>query len=113
MTFFMLCFLLLAAHALCDFPLQGEAVAINKNPNANTALQKVVPWYYWNLSHALTHGGAVALITGSPSLGLLETVAHFTIDYYKSMARYNIHVDQLLHLVCKIIWAAVWLLFLQ
>lgn len=109
MTWFMLFFLLLAAHAALDYALQGDTVAVNKNPNANTPLQKHVPWYYWLASHAFTHGGAVALITGSVWLGLAETVAHFTIDYFKCMNKYTIHGDQLLHLVCKIVWVIIWI----
>lgn len=103
-------FLLLVGHAVCDFPLQGEAIAVNKNRNMKTDLQKSVPWYYWMGAHALTHGGAVALITGMPVLGLLETVCHFGIDFLKCEKIFNIHVDQFLHFVCKTIWIVVWLL---
>jgi hypothetical protein len=101
-------FYLLVAHALLDFPLQGDAVAINKNPNANTALQKHVPWYYWMGSHALIHGGGVALVTGSIWLGLAETTCHFLIDYGKCNQKYSIHGDQILHVVCKVIWVIIW-----
>jgi hypothetical protein len=113
MTVFMVLFLLLVGHAICDYPLQGDAVAINKNPNANTPLQKHVPWYYWLLSHALMHGGAVALITGSVVLGVLETIAHFFIDYHKCVGRYNIHIDQLLHIICKFLWLVSWIVFVK
>jgi hypothetical protein len=108
MTWFMVLFLLLAAHAAFDYALQGDTVAVNKNPNANTPLQKHVPWYYWLGSHAFQHGGAVALITGSAWLGLAETVAHFAIDYGKCLNKYTIHGDQLLHLVCKLTWLIIW-----
>lgn len=110
MTWFMVLFLLLAAHAAFDYALQGDTVAVNKNPNANTELQKHVPWYYWLGSHAFMHGGAVALITGSAWLGLAETIAHAAIDYGKCMSKYTIHGDQLLHLLCKIMWLAIWAL---
>ena len=108
MTGLMVIFLLIAAHAAFDYALQGDTVALNKNPNANTALQKHVPWYYWLGSHALMHGGAVALITGSAWLGLAETAAHFAIDYGKCLGKYSIHIDQLLHVVCKVTWLIVW-----
>lgn len=111
MQFITFLFALVAMHALLDFPLQGDAVAINKNPNADTPLQKHVPWYYWLLSHALVHGGGVALITGSVWLGMAETIAHFVIDYNKCMGKYSIHVDQLLHVLCKIAWVIAFLLF--
>ena len=110
MTLLMTCFLLLVAHAVCDYPLQGDAVAINKNRNAKTELQKHVPWYYWLGSHALMHGGAVALITGMPVLGLLETVCHFGIDFLKCEKVFDIHVDQILHIACKILWVCIWVM---
>ena len=111
MTILMVCFLLLVGHAICDYPLQGDAVAINKNRNAKTELQKHVPWYYWLASHALMHGGAVALITGSVTLGIAETVAHFLIDFGKCEKLFNIHIDQLLHIICKLLWATCWIIF--
>lgn len=113
MTILMLCFLLLVGHAICDYPLQGDAVAINKNRNAKTELQKHVPWYYWLASHALMHGGVVALITGSVSLGVAETVAHFLIDFGKCEKLFDIHVDQLLHIICKLLWAICWIIFIN
>jgi hypothetical protein len=36
-----------------------------------------------------------------------ETVAHFLIDAGKCENLYNIHVDQALHALCKIAWAAI------
>lgn len=108
MTWFMVLFLMLAAHAANDYALQGDAVAVNKNRNANTPLQQHVPWYYWLGAHALQHGGAVALITGSAWLGLVETIAHFAIDFGKCEKKYDIHGDQILHLACKLVWLAIW-----
>lgn len=105
----MVIFLLLAAHALCDFPLQGDAVAVNKNRHAKTTLQQHVPYYYWLVSHALVHGGAVAVITGIPVLGILETISHLIIDFSKCEKWINIHTDQLLHVLCKLLWAIIWL----
>lgn len=109
MTWFMVFFLLIAAHATFDYALQGDTVAVNKNPNANTPLQQHVPWYYWMGSHALQHGLAVALITNSAWLGLAESTAHFAIDYGKCSKKYSIHGDQLLHLVCKVAWLVIWI----
>lgn len=104
-------FFLLAVHALLDFPLQGDAVAVNKNRNANTELQKHVPWYYWMGAHALIHGGGVALVTNSLGLGLAETVCHFLIDFGKCEKKYSIHGDQALHVLCKVVWVIIWVLF--
>lgn len=110
MNWFMILFLMLAAHAAFDYSLQGDTVAINKSPTANTLLQKHVPWYYWLGAHALMHGGAVACITGSAWLGIAETLAHSVIDYGKCLNKYTIHGDQLLHLVCKFVWLFIWFL---
>ena len=101
---FTIFFYLVAAHALLDFPLQGEQTAINKNPNSNTELQKSVPWYYWMGSHAILHGAAVTIITNSLVCGLGEVLAHFVIDLNKCNGRYSIHVDQFLHILCKMFW---------
>lgn len=97
-------FYMLVAHAALDYPLQGDTTAIEKNPNSKTALQQHVPWYYWLTAHALMHGGAVAMITGSVFLGVCETVAHWIIDLGKCHGRYSIHVDQALHIACKVLW---------
>lgn len=110
MTWFTVLFLLIAFHFVCDYALQGDTVAINKSPRASTPLQKHVPWYYWLTAHAFQHGAAVALITQSVWLGLAETAVHFIIDYGKCLGKYSIHVDQLLHFICKIFWLG--LLFL-
>lgn len=59
-------------------------------------------WPYWLTSHALIHAGAVALITGSVALGVLEFVLHSHIDFAKCENWTGIHVDQALHIACKI-----------
>jgi hypothetical protein len=100
-------FYLIVGHAAIDFGLQTDTIAINKNPNAKTELQKQVPWYYWMVAHALMHGGAVLYITTSVWFGLAETVCHFIIDWFKcNHGKYmSIHQDQLLHVLCKVMWA--------
>lgn len=106
-------FYLVVAHAAFDYALQGDTVALNKNPNAKTLLQNSVPWFYWMASHALMHGGAVCIITGSVYLGMAEVIAHFIIDYCKCMKMFTIHIDQLLHVACKIIWLVVLYLIIR
>lgn len=100
----MMLFYLIAAHFLCDFSLQSDAMAINKNRNANTELQQHVNWQWWMVAHCMIHGGAVAVITGNVWLGIAEVVAHFIIDFGKCERYYNISVDQALHMLCKLIW---------
>ena len=102
-------FYLLISHYLFDFTLQNDATAINKNRHVKTELQKHVPWYYWMISHAMVHGGGVAFITGKPILGILETVCHFIIDCGKCEKWYSIHVDQFLHIACKVVWVIIYM----
>jgi hypothetical protein len=97
-------FWLLVAHFALDYPLQGDTTAREKSRHSTTPLQGFVPWYYWLTAHSFMQGGGVALVTGSVSLGIAETVLHWVIDYGKSERWYSIHVDQLLHLACKALW---------
>jgi len=93
--------LLVVGHVLADYPLQGEFLAKSKNrflPVPGT------PWYQAMAAHAIIHGGAVFLATGSLLLGVLETVAHAIIDDAKCAGRISYNVDQALHIGCKIIW---------
>lgn len=96
-------FLLVAGHAVADFPLQGAEMAIAKRPGAN-------PRIHWTMAlgcHALIHGGAVALVTGLWWLGAAETAAHATIDGAKARGLFGMKTDQALHLLCKAAWAAL------
>jgi hypothetical protein len=99
-----LLFWLLAAHALCDYPLQGDFLARAKNHRAPVP---GVPWYQALGAHALIHGGAVALVTGSVALGLAETLCHVAIDYAKCDGRLDYNEDQYLHAACKMTWVVL------
>ena len=59
-------------------------------------------WYYWLTAHALVHGGAVYLVTGSLVLGIVETLLHWFIDFSKCEGWLNFHQDQALHVGCKV-----------
>lgn len=100
-------FYLIVAHFLCDFALQSETMAIEKNPKSGTALQKAVPWYWWLSSHAFIHGGAVAVVTNNVWLGLFEVAAHWCIDLGKVHGKYSIAIDQALHLFLKFIYVCL------
>ncbi len=107
-------FWMLVGHALGDFALQTEWMVQNKGPRKRlraTAEQRDLIWTHVLTAHALIHGGAVALATGMVWLGVLETIAHWFIDYGKSKRLYGFHVDQFMHLGCKVIWALCWLAF--
>lgn len=105
--FFTLLFLLIFAHMLADYPLQGDFLATAKN--RNTPLGKLF-WPHALGAHATIHGGFVFLLTGSLTFALGEIVLHAFIDWAKCEGRISLNVDQALHLTCKIAWAAttVW-----
>lgn len=95
--------LLLAGHAVADYPLQGEYLAIAKRPKGNPDLA----WPYALSAHAMIHSGAVALVTGSPILGVFEFLAHSAIDFAKCRGLIGLSADQGLHVACKVLWVAL------
>lgn len=95
---------LVAGHALCDYPLQGDFLARAKN---RAMPIPGVPWYQALGSHAIIHGAAVALLTGIPLLGLFEALLHAFIDDLKCTGRIGFNTDQALHIVCKAAWVGV------
>jgi hypothetical protein len=107
-----LLFFLFAAHALMDFALQTETMATCKCRRCDNPIAKIVPWYYWLIAHSLLHGAAVGavirwfgydwnLVVG---FALAETALHALIDHGKCQNWYAIHVDQALHVACKLLW---------
>lgn len=97
-------FWLLVGHFVADYPLQTDFVAKHKSRRNSLA---AVPWYYVLTGHAATHAAAVALATGLPTLGAVEFVAHWLIDWGKCEGRTGIHADQALHVACKLLWLAL------
>lgn len=105
-----LLFAFLAAHAVCDFVLQGDVMGRGKSRRRHRKGEFDVgfpPWYYWLSAHGLTHGGAVYLISGMWTLGAVETVLHAIIDHQKCEDRISLNVDQALHLGCKLVYVFV------
>jgi hypothetical protein len=128
--------LLLAGHAVCDYPLQGDFLARGKNHKLGRCvcgkeivevkkgfwaagpevcvdnhwhkpLLPGVPWYQCLLAHSLIHSGAVLLITHSLWIALAELVIHAATDYAKCDGRISFNVDQAIHYGCKAAWAAL------
>jgi hypothetical protein len=106
-------FALAIGHALADYPLQTEFIALGKNhrlpperiPGGLGETRGV--WVHCLTAHCLIHAGVVWLLTGSVLLGLVELVLHWIIDFLKSEGWTNLHVDQFLHYACKAgyVWA--------
>ncbi len=101
-NFFELLFLLLAAHWICDYPLQGEFLAKAKKDGPLAA--------YHLFAHAGIHGASVFLITGSMSLGLIEWGLHTLIDSAKCDGKTTFADDQILHILCKVGFALVFVI---
>ena len=106
-----LIFKLIVAHALADFSLQTTAMAMGKSRRREAEKnegnrERTLFWPYWLTAHALVHGGAVWIATGNMGLGIVEVVLHWIIDFAKCESWTNIHIDQLLHLVCKAVYVA-------
>lgn len=107
-----LLFQLLIAHALCDYPLQGEAIARGKNRHnppfgIPPGQRPVAVWFHYLTAHALIHAGAVWLVTGHVGFALCELVAHWLIDFVKCEGWTDPHKDQILHIACKAVYAAL------
>lgn len=109
-------YLMLCGHALVDYTFQTEWIAVNKNrhvggkpsgynPELHGPIQTI--WPYVLSAHAFQHGLAVYLATGSVGLGIAETVAHWAIDFAKCEKWFGIHMDQGLHIACKLAWFAI------
>lgn len=96
--------MMIAAHALADYPLQGDFLARAKNHRAPII---GVPWYQALAAHAIIHGTFVGIIAHSIPLAMAETVAHAGIDYLKSDSRIDFNTDQILHVGCKVVWCVV------
>jgi hypothetical protein len=115
MWFFALLFFLLATHALMDFALQTEMIALCKCRGNDHPVGKAVPWYYWLTAHAWLHGAAVGVVVrwfGFDwnvvfGIAMAETAIHWFIDYGKCAQWYGIHLDQLFHVACKFLWCAL------
>lgn len=94
--------LLLAAHAVSDVFLQDPKISSMGEFKKRTVSSH---WPYWLWAHGCLNGLAVFWVTGFWILGLLESVLHAAIDMGKTEGLYNVHVDQALHLCCKLTWA--------
>lgn len=97
---------MLAAHALCDYPLQGDWLSKAKNPTLTLVPGETI-WPLALASHALIQAVAVQLITGSWLLGTAEFIVHFITDYSKCKGRFGYNVDQLIHIGCKVVWFGI------
>jgi hypothetical protein len=87
------------AHAVADFPLQGDYLARMKVRSQAPGLSE---WLVALSAHSLIHAGGVWLVSGSLALGALEFVLHALIDVAKGEGKTGLLTDQALHLACKL-----------
>ena len=98
-----LLFLLICAHFLADYPLQGDFLALGKSRTG----PGYVPWWHCLMAHAFIQGGFVALLTGIWWLGAAEVVIHAATDHLKCEKRIGINADQAIHIACKFVWTFI------
>lgn len=96
--------LLVFAHFLFDYPLQGDFLSRAKN--RFEPIQHV-PWYQAMFAHTAMHGFAVWFITGIPLLGLAEMAIHWITDDLKCRGELTYNQDQAIHIFCKVVWALI------
>ena len=101
-------FALLIAHALFDYPLQGDFLSRNKNRHYKDENKNVKGlWIHCLTSHSILHAGSVWLITGSFVIGIMEFALHWVIDFLKCEGITNFHTDQFLHVLCRILYVII------
>lgn len=105
-----LLFALLIAHAVADYPLQGEYLAKAKIPSKQNGY---ADWVIPLTAHSLIHAGAVWLLTQCIWLGIIELILHWVIDLIKGINRITLMQDQLLHVCCKILYVFSWSFFVN
>lgn len=94
--------LLVIAHALADYPLQGDFLSKAKN---RTAPIPGVPWWQAMAAHCVIQAGAVWIVTGLWWCAALELAIHFLTDDAKCRGRISFNQDQAIHIGCKLVWA--------
>jgi hypothetical protein len=104
LSFGAMLFWLLVGHVYFDYAGQGDFLALIKNHNTEPGKNL---WHWGLPSHALLHAGSVALFTGSIGLGLTEAVIHALVDRLKCNNKISYNLDQVVHLLCKVVWAAI------
>ena len=106
-------FALVIGHALADYPLQGEFLAMGKNrhhaasiPNAGRGKPSHI-WIHCMVSHCLIHSATVWIVTGLFAYAVAEFCLHFIIDFLKCENVTTFTQDQLLHIGCKAVFVAL------
>lgn len=104
--FYLMCF-----HFLADFGLQSDWLAKYKSrrnmPAEFAGHKSYLFWIHCLIAHAGINALFVALITGNYLFGLAELFLHAIIDFGKCEHLYGVHIDQFLHMLCKVAYCIV------
>jgi hypothetical protein len=104
-------FALAIGHAIADFPLQGDFLAMCKNrwhlARLNDPARPPSMWLPCMAAHCLIHSGMVWMITGSSLLAVTEFILHWLLDVAKCAGKTQFVLDQCLHYVCKAAYVAL------
>lgn len=101
---------LLFGHFLADYPLQGEFLSQAKNNN--TPLGKLF-WPHALTAHSFIQGGFVLLFTDSLCLMATEIVIHAGTDALKCNNKITLNFDQAIHILCKVVWAGITVIYFK
>lgn len=104
---------LLCSHAVCDGALQTAFLAKYKSPFVDRDDYGAIKndWWFSVLScHAIVCGFGVSLATGLWWLGPCEAIWHWITDYLSTRKKISFFVDQVSHLVAKLVWLGIWCL---
>ena len=96
-------FALIIGHALADYPLQGDFLALHKNRHYKDT-QRALPagiWIHCLLAHSLIHAGFAWLISGRVVFAAVELLIHVVLDFLKCENITGFHTDQVLHAATK------------
>lgn len=95
------------AHAVADYPLQGDYLARMKcRDQAANPHEWLIPL----TAHSLIQAGGVWIVSGSALLGAIELCLHWLIDLGKGEGKFGYVTDQMLHIVCKLAYVVVMVL---
>jgi hypothetical protein len=101
---FALFFAFTIAHALADFPLQGDYLArMKRRDQSDNPSEWIIPL----TAHSLVQAGGVWIVSGSPLIAATELCLHWLIDLAKGEGKFGYLTDQLLHLICKVAYVIV------
>lgn len=96
---FALFFAFVIAHAVADYPLQGDYLARMKCRDQSATPHE---WLIPLTAHSLIQAGGVWIVSGSALLGAVELCLHWLIDLGKGEGKFGYVTDQVSHIACKV-----------